>query len=297
MRQSASFRPSSRAYGDVVKYRELFKVAPASTVRLSTIDPDFHDKHDDKAAADAEIQQDNQRLRDLQYLLYAEHERSLLICLQGLDASGKDGTIAHVFGALNPQGARVHAFKVPSQEEADHDFLWRAHRQTPAKGEIVIFNRSHYEDVLVVRVHGLVPESTWSRRFELINDFEKNLVASGTIILKFYLHISEQEQLRRFKDRLDDPTRRWKVSEADYAERSYFPQYLAAYEETLARTSTADSPWFVIPANHKWFRNLAVSKIVVETLESLSMTFPPPSVDIEEIRRKYHAAKQAETSS
>jgi PPK2 family polyphosphate:nucleotide phosphotransferase len=218
----------------------------------------------------------------------------LLICLQGLDAAGKDGTIGHVFAALNPQGARVHAFQVPSEEEADHDFLWRAHVHAPRKGEIVIFNRSHYEDVLVVRVHNLVPESVWSQRYDLINDFEKNLTAAGTTILKFYLHISEDEQLRRFKDRLDDPGRRWKISEADYIERSYFKQYLTAYEAVLSQTSTTHAPWFVIPANHKLFRNLAVSRIVAETLESFGMTLPPPTVDIDDIRRRYHAAERAE---
>ncbi len=277
-----------------MSYRDLFRVVPGRKALLSEVDPNFHGKHADKTDADAEVQQDDHKLWNLQHLLYAEHKRSLLICLQGLDASGKDGTIGHVFGALNPQGARVHAFKVPSQEEADHDFLWRAHLQAPMKGDIVIFNRSHYEDVLVVRVHKLVPAPVWSRRYDLINDFEKNLVAADTTILKFYLHISEDEQLRRFKDRLGDPTRRWKISEADYVERAYFTQYLVAYEEALTQTSTADAPWFVIPANHKWFRNLAVSKIVVETLESLGMAFPAATVDIDQIRRKYHAAEQAE---
>ncbi len=277
-------------------YRDRFRVEPGAKVRLSEIDPDFHEKRADKADADAEVQQDNHKLWNLQYLLYAEHERSLLICLQGLDASGKDGTIGHVFGALNPQGARVHAFKVPSEEEADHDFLWRAHLQTPRKGEIVIFNRSHYEDVLVVRVHKLVPGRVWSQRYDLINEFEKNLCAANTTILKFFLHVGAGEQLRRFKDRLDDPARRWKVSESDYVERSYFPQYVTAYEDALARTSTTYAPWFVIPANHKWFRNLAVSKIVLETLESLRMTFPPATVDLEDIRRRYHVAQRAEES-
>ena len=274
-----------------MSYRDLFRVHPDKKVRLSEIDPDFKDKHADKAAAAAEIECDNKKLADLQYLLYAEHKRSLLICLQGVDASGKDGTIQHVFGALNPQGARVHGFKVPSQEEADHDFLWRAHAQAPAKGEIVIFNRSHYEDVLVVRVHNLVPKAVWSERYQLINDFEKNLASAETTILKFYLHISEDEQLRRFEGRLDDPTRRWKISEADYTERAFFKEYVKAYEDALNATSTPYAPWFVIPANHKWFRNLAVSKIVVETLESLGMTFPETKVDVAELRKRYHASK------
>jgi PPK2 family polyphosphate:nucleotide phosphotransferase len=274
-------------------YRERFQVQSGKKLKLSDIDPDFKDRHDDKSDAAAEVAQDNEKLFGLQYLMYAECKRSLLVCLQGLDASGKDGTISHVFSALNPQGARVHAFKVPSQQEAAHDFLWRAHARCPEKGEIVIFNRSHYEDVLVVRVHGLVPKSVWEQRYELINDFEKDLAAAGTTILKFYLHISEDEQLSRFKDRLDDPARRWKISESDYAERSFFKQYLDAYDDVLNRTSTPYAPWFVIPSNHKWFRNLAVSKIVVETLASLGMAFPPSSVDIDDIRRKYHAAEKA----
>jgi PPK2 family polyphosphate:nucleotide phosphotransferase len=271
--------------------RDRFRVEPNARVRLAGVDPDFKGKHENKKAAADEMERDLDRLRDLQYLLYAEHNRSLLICLQGLDAAGKDGTIRHVFGAFNPQGARVHAFDVPSKEEADHDFLWRAHVPVPKKGEIVIFNRSHYEDVLVVRIHKLVPRKVWQERYELINSFERNLAAAGTIILKFYLHISEEEQLSRFKDRLDDPARHWKISEADYVERSFFKEYLRAYEDVLSLTSTAYAPWYIIPANHKWFRNLAISKIVGETLESLGMKFPPTHVDLAEIRRRYHAAK------
>jgi len=237
------------------------------------------------------MERDGERLSDLQYLLYADNEHSLLIVLQGLDASGKDGTIGHVFRSLNPQGARVHAFKEPSKEEFAHDFLWRAHLPAPKRGEIVIFNRSHYEDVLIVRVHDLVPKSVWSKRYELINEFEKNLAEAGTTILKFYLHVSAEEQLKRFKDRLDDPLRQWKISEADYTERSYFADYLRAYEEVFAKTSTPHAPWFIIPSDHKWFRNLAVSKIVVETLDSLGMKLPHTTVDLEDIRRKYDEAK------
>jgi PPK2 family polyphosphate:nucleotide phosphotransferase len=273
-------------------YHKQFKVIPGTRVRLSEIDPAFKDQHANKAAAKKQMERDDLRLTELQRLLYAEHHRSLLICLQGVDAAGKDGTIGHVFKALNPQGARVHAFKVPSQEEADHDFLWRVHLNVPAKGEIVIFNRSQYEAVLVERVRNLVPESVWSKRYELINDFEKNLTFAGTTILKFFLHLSDEEQLRRFKKRLDDRARQWKISEADYSDRAYFDEYAKAYEDVLEKTSTSYAPWFVIPSDHKWFRNLAVSKIVVETLEAFEMHFPSPSVDLEKIRRKYHAAKQ-----
>lgn len=219
-------------------YRKLFEVKPGSRVRLDEVDSGFTGKHVRKATAAKEMAGDDRALSDLQYLLYAEHDRSLLIVLQGLDGAGKDGTIRHVFSPLNPQGAYAHAFKEPSAEEADHDFLWRAHLYAPRKGEIAIFNRSHYEDVLIVRVHELVPESVWSKRYELINEFERNLAQAGTTILKFYLHITEKEQLKRFKRRLDDPTRQWKISEADYTERKHFKQYIAAYEDVLDKTST-----------------------------------------------------------
>jgi PPK2 family polyphosphate:nucleotide phosphotransferase len=273
-------------------YRERFKVIPGTRVRLSHIDPGFKDQHANKAAAKKQMERDDFRLTKLQRLLYAEHNRSLLICLQGVDAAGKDGTISHVFRALNPQGARVHAFKVPSKEEADHDFLWRVHLHVPAKGEIVMFNRSQYEAVLVERVHKLVPEPVWAKRYELINDFERNLTLAGTTILKFFLHISDEEQLRRFKKRLDNRARQWKIGEADYSDRAYFNEFLNAYDAVLEKTSTPYAPWFVIPSDRKWFRNLAVSKIVAETLEAFDMHFPSPSVDLEKIRRSYHAAKQ-----
>jgi PPK2 family polyphosphate:nucleotide phosphotransferase len=207
-----------------MKYSEKFRVKPGNTVRLNKIDAAFKDKHEDQGSALVETEKYTHRLRELQYLLYAEGKRSLLIVLQAMDAGGKDGTINHVLGSMNPQGARVYGFKVPSAEEAAHDFLWRIHRAAPQRGQVAIFNRSHYEDVLISRVHGFVPKKVWSKRYELINDFEKNLVDSGTHILKFYLHISEEEQLRRFKQRIDDPARHWKISESDYRERSSFDQ-------------------------------------------------------------------------
>jgi PPK2 family polyphosphate:nucleotide phosphotransferase len=277
-----------------VNYRRYFRVGRGNRVSLATIDPGFTGKHESKEAAAAPIAANVEKLRGLQYRLYAEDERSLLICLQGLDAAGKDGTIDHILGAMNPQGTRVEPFKVPTREEAAHDFLWRVHAQVPARGEVVIFNRSHYEDVLVVRVHGLVPQAVWSERYDRINEFEQNLVDARTHILKFYLHISEREQLRRFKERLDDPARHWKISESDYTERALWPRYVEAYEEAIARTSTRHAPWFVIPADHKWFRNLAISSIVVDTLESMKMKLPKPTVDIDAIRRKYHRAKKNE---
>jgi PPK2 family polyphosphate:nucleotide phosphotransferase len=279
-----------------MNYSDRFRVKPESTVRLDKIDAAFKDKHKDQASALDEIERYTKRLRELQYLLYAEGKRSLLIILQAMDAGGKDGTINHVLGNMNPQGVKVHGFKVPSAEEAAHDFLWRIHQAAPQRGQVAIFNRSHYEDVLFTRVHGFVPKKVWSKRYELINDFEKNLADSGTHILKFFLHISEDEQLRRFKQRLDDPARHWKISESDYEERKYWDDYTEAFQDALGRCSTGHAPWYVIPANHKWFRNLAVSQIVVETLESLKMKFPEPSVDIGEVKEKYHKAEQEEAA-
>jgi PPK2 family polyphosphate:nucleotide phosphotransferase len=272
-----------------MRYSKRFCVAPGSKVDLGKVDAGFKDKHETHQDALAEIETYNQKLHDLQYLMYAESKRSLLIVLQGRDAAGKDGTINHVLGAMNPQGCSVTGFKVPSKEEAAHDFLWRYHQHTPGKGQVAIFNRSHYEDVLVVRVHDLVPKKVWSRRYELINDFERMLYENGTHILKFYLHIDPGEQLERFKQRIDDPARHWKISDGDYAERPYWDAYTKAFEAALETCSTRHAPWFIIPSNHKWFRNLAISRIVAETLESLDMKFPEPTVDINEIKKKYHA--------
>jgi len=275
-----------------MNYLERFKVAPGSKVKLKKIDPACKDAHKSHKSAAKEIAHYQEKLRELQDLLYAEHGHSLLICLQAMDTGGKDGVINHVLGAMNPQGCRVAAFKQPSALEAAHDFLWRAHKAAPARGEVVIFNRSHYEDVLIVRVHNLVPKAVWSRRYDEINDFESNLAANGTQILKFFLHISKEEQLKRFKERLDDPSKHWKISEADYKERGFWDEYVAGYEEALSRCSTKCAPWFVVPANHKWFRNLAIARIVVEHLESLKMQYPKPTVDLKCIRREYHAAER-----
>jgi len=275
-----------------LNYLERFRVAPGSRVHLKDIDPAFKDRHESHQDAEDEIEHYRERLRELQDLLYAEGRRSLLICLQAVDTGGKDGTINHILSAMNPQGCRVVPFRPPSAEEAAHDFLWRAHRAAPARREVVIFNRSHYEDVLVARVHSLVPKDLWSTRYDLINAFEQGLVENGTHILKFYLHISKEEQLARFKERLDDPAKQWKISEADYTERRFWDDYMAAYEDALSRCSTERAPWFIIPANHKWFRNLAVARIVVEHLEELKLSYPKPSVDLAHIRREYHAAKK-----
>jgi PPK2 family polyphosphate:nucleotide phosphotransferase len=261
-------------------------VKPGKKVKLAKWDPDdtlgWEKDHKTKASLDGAIE----KLDKLQYLLYAEHKRALLVVLQGRDAAGKDGTIRHVISGVNPQGCRVTSFKTPTAEELAHDFLWRVHKAVPPRGDIGIFNRSHYEDVLVVRVHNLVPKDVWKKRYKEINEFEETLQESGVRILKFFLHISKDEQKKRFQERIDDPTKQWKISEADFSERNYWDDYTAAYEEALERCGTADAPWFIVPSNKKWFRNLAVSRIIVETLEGMKMKFPPPSVDVKKLKWK-----------
>jgi len=277
-----------------MEYRKKLMVEPGARVRLAKIDPAYTGKHESHDKAFPEMQKHIERMDKLQYLLYADGNQSLLIVLQALDAAGKDGVIRHVFGGMNPQGTSVVGFKQPSREEAAHDFLWRSHVRTPEKGEVVIFNRSYYEDVLVVRVHKLVPKSLWSKRYALINDFESMLSQHGTRILKFFLHISPEEQLARFRQRLEDPSRHWKISESDYTERELWPKYVGAYEDAIAQTSTEHAPWYIVPANHKWFRNLAVSQIIADTMSEMGLKLPPTHVDISKIRRQYHAAEREE---
>jgi PPK2 family polyphosphate:nucleotide phosphotransferase len=271
-------------------FRKEFVVKPGAKVRLSKIDPSYTGKYASHEKAAPDIAKHLERLEKLQYLLYADGSQSLLVVLQALDAAGKDGTVRHVFSGMNPQGTAVFGFKQPSKEELAHDFLWRIHARTPAKGEVVIFNRSHYEDVLVVRVHNLVPKAVWSKRYDLINDFEQMLTENGTSILKFYLHISPEEQLSRFAQRLDDPARNWKISDSDYSERKLWPKYVDAYEDAMELTSTKHAPWYVVPANHKWFRDVAISQIVSDTMDDMGLKLPPAQVDLADIRRKYHAA-------
>jgi PPK2 family polyphosphate:nucleotide phosphotransferase len=220
----------------------------------------------------------------LQDRLRAEDRHSLLVVLQAMDAGGKDGTIKHVFRGLNPTGVHVTSFKQPSEDELAHDFLWRVHKVTPATGGIAIFNRSHYEDVLVVRVHGLVPEEVWRPRYEHINAFEAGLAAAGTRIIKLFLHVSRDEQAERLRERLDRPDKRWKFKAADLDERERWEAYMAAYEEAIARTSTTHAPWYVVPADHKWFRNWAVSRIVIEALQDLDPRYPPAGEDLDGLR-------------
>jgi len=275
-----------------MNYGKKFIVEPGAKLRLHKIDAAYSGGQESHKAAVDETAVQVARMDRLQYLLYADGSRSLLIVLQGLDAAGKDGVIRHLFSGMNPQGTRVASFKQPSKEDLAHDFLWRVHSQAPRRGEVVIYNRSHYEDVLVVRVHKLVPRSVWSKRYDEINDFEKILHENGTCILKFFLHISPDEQLDRFHQRLEDPARQWKISDSDYTERELWPKYLDAYEEAIAQTSTKRAPWYVIPSNHKWFRNLAISQIVADAMDDMGLKLPPPRVDLAVIRRKYHAAKR-----
>ena len=269
---------------------ERFLVHSKHRLRLREVDPGYKGHHESEASAAREIEHELERLRHLQAKLSAQQQHSVLIVLQAMDAGGKDGTINHVFGAFNPQGATVTALKEPTPEELAHDFLWRVHPHVPARGQIAIFNRSHYEDVLVSRVHGSIDEAVWKERYALIRAFERGLVENGTLVLKFFLHISAREQLERFAQRIADPMRNWKISESDYAERERWDAYLEAFEDALNATSTEDAPWYVIPSDHKWFRNLSVSQIVADAMEDLHLTFPPPRVDLAEIRRKYHQA-------
>jgi PPK2 family polyphosphate:nucleotide phosphotransferase len=261
--------------------RAALRVAPETRIRLADIDPGATHGWDKEAAATA-LDARLARLGDLQDRLWAEARRSVLVVLQGIDAAGKDGTINKVMEAFNPQGCPVTSFKVPSTEELAHDFLWRVHKAVPRKGEIGIFNRSHYEDVLVVRVHSLVPKTVWSKRYAQINEFERMLAANGTTIVKFCLSIDRDEQRERFQARYDDPTKRWKFSMGDLEERTRWDDYQAAFDEALSRTSTEWAPWYVIPANRKWFRNLAVATILAETLADLRPKYPPVAEDVPE---------------
>ena len=264
-------------------FAKRFVVEPGKRLNPSKRDPDDTGGVADKSDYEEVLQQDLKRLFDQQMLLSAGKKRALLIVLQGMDTAGKDGTIKHVMTGLNPQACRVTAFKVPTEEELHHDFLWRAHRAVPQLGEIGIFNRSHYEDVLVARVHHLVPKPVWSTRYDQINAFEKILAKNHVAILKFFLHISKDEQARRLEQRIDDPQRNWKLSPADLAERKYWDDYMEAYEDALTQCSTERAPWYVIPANKKWFRNFLVAELVVRALDRMRLKYPPPSVDVSKV--------------
>ncbi len=266
---------------------DRFLVRPGSRVRLHRLDPADTRPFEARAQVDGRLEKDVARLFHLQELLYAEQRWALLLVFQAMDAAGKDSVIKHVMSGVNPQGTTVASFKAPSTRDLAHDFLWRVNAELPERGAIGVFNRSHYEEVLVVRVHpellerqrlpaGLVTRKVWDQRFDDINAFERHLARSGTVIRKFFLHVSKDEQRRRFLERLDDPARNWKFSLADEKERERWGDYMAAYEEMLAATSTKHAPWYVIPADHKWFTHLAVARVVIEALEGLGLAFPEP---------------------
>jgi PPK2 family polyphosphate:nucleotide phosphotransferase len=267
-----------------MNFRKRHIVDPGTQVRLDKIDPaDTGDLHKGHRTLQ-ELGKTIASLDEIQYLLYADGKHALLIILQAMDAGGKDGTIRHVMSGLNPQGVHVTSFKVPTAGELAHNFLWRIGKAVPRTGEIGIFNRSQYEDVLVVRVHQLVPESVWSKRYEQINNFERLLVDSNVTILKLFLHISKEEQRRRLKMRLGTPRKRWKLAASDFEERKLWPDYMRAYEDALSKCSTSRAPWFIIPADHKWYRNLAVSHIVLGALEELNLKYPKSSFDLKKYR-------------
>jgi len=260
---------------------ERWRVDPGGRISLGEIDPaSTPGASGNRAATQAAIPELNERLFVLQDRLWAEARRSLLVVLQGMDAAGKDGTIKHVFKVVNPQGTRVAIFKEPTPEELSHDFLWRVHQRAPRAGEIGIFNRSHYEDVLVARVDRLVEKRVWMARYELINAFERVLAHGGTTTIKLFLHISHEEQGRRLTKRLERPDKRWKASRSDFTERARWDDYRAAYTEALERTSSDTAPWYVVPADHKWYRNWVVSRVLIETLEAMDPRYPePPPLD------------------
>lgn len=260
-------------------------VKPGTIVKLATYDPAQTPLIQGKEKAREDTARHTSRLVELQARLYAEAERALLVVLQAMDAGGKDGTIKHVMSGVNPQGCSVTSFKVPSAEENSHDFLWRVHKSLPPRGHIGIFNRSHYEDVLVVRVHKLVPKSVWKMRYDQINRFEQLLTELGVVIVKFFLHISKDEQQRRLEARSADPTKAWKLSDADLAERQLWDEYQEAYDDALTRCSHDASPWHVVPADHKWYRDWYVSDILVSTLESMKLKAPKARISLDGLAR------------
>ncbi|MEH2418695.1 polyphosphate kinase 2 family protein [Nostoc sp.] len=260
-----------------------YRVHPGQPITLANFDPNTSEDYKKKKQIEEELEKQRQRLQNLQERLYAEHQRSLLIVLQAMDTGGKDGTIKHVFGGLNPQGCQVWSFKKPSDEESSHDFLWRYHQRAPQRGMVSIFNRSHYEDVLIVRVKQLVPEDIWRDRYQLINEFEHMLTLNNVAVIKFFLHISKDEQKRRLESRLEDPDKHWKFSSNDLKERVLWDDYQAAFEDMINNCSTAHAPWYVIPANNKWYRNLVVARTIADTLEAMNPQFPPAEKGLENI--------------
>lgn len=267
-----------------MKVKSIHRVKPHTNVRLSHFPTDDTGHYQEKKHAEAELALHNERLDALQQLLAASGQHAVLVVLQGMDTGGKDGAIRHIFSGVNPQGCSVTSFKVPTALELRHDFLWRVHAAVPPKGMIGIFNRSHYEDVLIVRVHHQISTKVAHRRMQEIVDWEEMLADNGVVILKFFLHISYEEQTRRLAARVDDPNKQWKISESDFAERKLWPDYQRAYEDVLSRTSRKHAPWFIVPADHKWYRNVAISEIMVEALEGLKMQYPRPTVDLTKLK-------------
>lgn len=272
---------------------DTYRIKPKQKVNLKKdFDPDHvGDWKDSKASGEDRLVELRAELDELQGLLYAEHKHKVLVVLQAMDTGGKDGTIHSVFGGVNPQGVRVASFKVPTQIEMDHDFLWRVHSQVPGKGELVIFNRSHYEQVLVVRVHKLEPEAVWRLHYRQINDFEEMLAETGTTIVKFFLNISLDEQKERLLERLNTPEKQWKFSPGDLPERKLWPEYMEAFEELLNETSAEWAPWYVVPANRNWYRNLVVATVLVDTLKKLNMHYPAPVENIKQYRIQLETEK------
>jgi PPK2 family polyphosphate:nucleotide phosphotransferase len=285
-----------------MKLSSPYLVKPGKKVRLSDFSTDTTDGIKDKAAGELMIEKHTEELSELQQRFYASQSKALLIVLQGMDTAGKDGVIRHIFSGINPQGCNVSSFKVPTPEEARHDFLWRIQSQTPARGMIGIFNRSHYEDVLAPFVHGTIDKKTVKKRLHDINKWEQTLVDNNVVVLKFYLNVSRAEQTARLQARIDDPNKHWKLSAADLVERQYWDKYTNAYEHLLSNSSCEDAPWFVIPADHKWYRNAAVSTIVIEAMRSLKLTYPEPSfnpsgIDLNKLSDKAAAARAMEQES
>lgn len=264
-----------------------YLVSGKNKIHLKDFDPnDSSEFNGKKKAGEEALIEINKEIETLQEQMFAEGKRRLIVLVQAMDTAGKDGIIRHVFEGVNPSGVRVAAFKAPTAVELSHDYLWRVHAQTPGKGEIVIFNRSHYEDVLVVRVRNLAPKEVWSKRYDHIKNFEKMLTDEGTTILKLFLNIDLQEQARRFLARVEDPTKTWKFNPGDLEERKLWPQYMEAYEDVLNKTSTDYAPWYVIPSNKKWYRNLLVANILRDTLKGFKMSYPEPPADLEGYHKK-----------
>ena len=261
-----------------------YRVRPDSKIKLRQRKTDEDGDFKSEQTAAPVLVKHRERLAELQEVLYAGQERAVLIVLQGMDTAGKDGTIRHIFSGINPQGCEVAAFKIPTPLESRHDFLWRVHQMAPALGMIGIFNRSHYEDVLAPRVHGAITLKETRRRFEEINRFEELLYENGVMILKFFLHISKEEQGRRLQARIDDPDKHWKLSATDFKERGFWSAYVEAYEDLLGATSRKHAPWFVIPSDHKWYRNLVISEVLVEAMDDLKLSYPKPTVDPKKLK-------------